>query len=208
MAVRDASWSPGERQEMMAKFSDMAKKTVTANEAHLKVNPYLKATDYPLVLQSSRYRIWAKAVCASYQSLIGEPMSQALDAVPAADLPLALFDAPFVLLSHGVEADPIFCFGNRLALKLFGYDWEAFTSLPSRLSAEPDLRTVREQLLMQVRQKGFISDYAGVRIAADGRRFEIQQATVWNVFDSIGERIGQAACFSAWLPVSSCRARR
>ena len=79
---------------------------------------------------------------------------------------------------------------NRLA---------SFTKLPSRFSAEPDNRAVRAQLLEQVREQGYISNYSGVRIAADGRRFEIKKATVWNLFDDAGRCIGQAACFASWL---------
>jgi len=33
----------------------------------------------------------------------------------------ALFEAPFVLISHGTEEDPILNYGNRLALWLCGW---------------------------------------------------------------------------------------
>jgi hypothetical protein len=38
-----------------------------------------------------------------------------------------LFEAAFVVVSHGTEADPIFNYGNRKALELWQLDWEAFT---------------------------------------------------------------------------------
>jgi hypothetical protein len=38
--------------------------------------------------------------------------------------------------------------------------------------------------------RGFIDDYAGVRIARTGRRFLIQRATVWNLTDDQGQRCG------------------
>ena len=41
--------------------------------------------------------------------------------------------------------------------------------------------------------QGFIRDYAGVRIAASGRRFRIDDAVVWNLVDADGVRHGQAA---------------
>lgn len=35
-----------------------------------------------------------------------------------------LFEAPFVLVSHGTESDPIFNYGNRKALELCEFSWE------------------------------------------------------------------------------------
>jgi hypothetical protein len=50
----------------------------------------------------------------------------------------------------------------------------------------------------QVREKGFMSGYSGVRISSTGRRFRIVDATVWDVFDGKGVRRGQAATFEKW----------
>ena len=61
-------------------------------------------------------------------------------------------------------------------------------------------RHQREQLLSRVTAHGFIADYSGVRIAKSGHRFRIQRATVWNVTDAAGHRIGQAATFCDWTP--------
>ena len=109
-----------------------------------------------------------------------------------------LFHAPFGLVSHGMEADPIFNFGNAAALKLFETSWEAFTRLPSRESAEPISRKERAVLLERVSTEGFIDDYRGVRISASGRRFRIEQATVWNLVDASGRPWGQAAKLDRW----------
>ena len=62
-------------------------------------------------------------------------------------------------------------------------------------------REERERLLRRVADQGFIDDYAGVRIAADGRRFRIEQAVVWNLVDEAGTLQGQAACFHHWRPL-------
>jgi len=43
-----------------------------------------------------------------------------------------------------------------------------------------------------------IDDYAGVRISKHGRRFMIEQATVWNLIDGHGKYCGQAAMFGVW----------
>jgi len=113
----------------------------------------------------------------------------------------ACWTAPRAIVAHGTEADPIFFYGNQLALSVFELDFATFTQLPSRYSAEPLLREERDALLARVREHGFIDDYAGVRISASGRRFRIEQATVWNLLDEHGERHGQAATFERWLPV-------
>lgn len=38
-----------------------------------------------------------------------------------------LWNADFVVVSHGIEADPIFNFGNKAALNLFEFDFFQFT---------------------------------------------------------------------------------
>ena len=110
----------------------------------------------------------------------------------------AAFEAPFALLSHDTQDDPIFTYGNRTALQLFELDWTAFTALPSRLSAEPLARDERQRLLDRVTRYGYIDDYSGVRVSATGRRFSITGATVWNLTSSDGAYAGQAAMFSKW----------
>lgn len=129
----------------------------------------------------------------SYRRRTGRPLVPAGD-----DLAAALWWAPRVVVAHGVEDDPIFFYGNRLALELFELDFAAFTRLPSRFSAEPLARDERARLLRRVRRDGFIDDYAGVRISSSGRRFRIEQATVWNLIDDDGCNQGQAATFDRW----------
>ncbi len=108
------------------------------------------------------------------------------------------FEAPFVLLSHGLEADPLFNYANRTALDLFELDWPALLALPSRASAEALNQEARARLMRAVLERGYIDDYSGVRIASSGRRFVIEQATVWNVIDAAGRFHGQAASFANW----------
>jgi hypothetical protein len=78
-------------------------------------------------------------------------------------------------------------------------DWEEITRLPSRYSAEPLAREERMRLLQRVERYGYVDDYSGVRIAKDGRRFMIQNATVWNLIDEKGQRCGQAAMIREWV---------
>ena len=109
-----------------------------------------------------------------------------------------LFHAPFVVVSHGTQADPILNYGNQVALELWDMEWDQLTQTPSRLTAEPVNRAEREQMLLKAASQGFIDDYQGVRISRTGRRFYVEQAIVWNVIDSSGAKHGQAATFASW----------
>ncbi len=140
-------------------------------------------------------------VVNSYHHLTGQRLIDVGDP----DIWQACWSAPRVIVAHGVQADPIFFYGNELALSRFELDFAAFTRLPSRYSAEPLLREEREALLARVHEQGFIDDYAGVRVSASGRRFRIEQAVVWNVFDESGQRRGQAATFERWEPLPEQR---
>lgn len=110
----------------------------------------------------------------------------------------ALFTAPFVLVSHGTEADPILNYGNQQALQLWEMDWQQLTQIPSRLTAEPISQETRNQLLAQVQTQGYVSDYQGIRISSTGRRFRISNVIVWDVLDENTDRCGQAATFDRW----------
>ncbi|MBI5919964.1 MAG: MEKHLA domain-containing protein [Nitrosomonadales bacterium] len=137
----------------------------------------------------------------SYARIIGGALvANAGDDI--SQLRLALWEAPRVILAHGTEADPVFFYGNRLALHLFEFDCADFIRLPSRYSAEPLAREARTHLLARVTQQGYVDDYSGVRIASSGKRFVIERATVWNLLDAAGQYHGQAAMFDEWTPTS------
>jgi hypothetical protein len=129
----------------------------------------------------------------SYQALLRKPL---LTVHSRESIGQQVYEANFALLSHNTNPDPLFTYANRLALDLFEFSWSEFIGMPSRFSAEPLLREEREHLLTTVAAKGFIDNYSGVRIAKSGKRFLIQQAVVWNVYDPSGNYYGQAACFS------------
>ncbi|MGC3969777.1 MAG: MEKHLA domain-containing protein [Pirellulales bacterium] len=111
---------------------------------------------------------------------------------------LRLLTAPFVVVSHGTEADPVLNYGNRTALELWETDFAALTKMPSRLTAEPMHRDERALLLERTTRDGYVDDYRGIRISSRGRRFLIEQAIVWNVDAADGVRRGQAATFDRW----------
>ena len=116
----------------------------------------------------------------------------------ARELAEKIFHAPFVLVSHGTEADPVLNYGNAAALALWEMSWDELTHTPSRLTAEAPNREERAKLLATVTARGFIDDYSGVRISKTGRRFKISRAIVWNLLTKDNQPCGQAAMFAHW----------
>jgi len=110
----------------------------------------------------------------------------------------ALYRAPFVLVSHGTESDPLFNYANLTAQSLWGLAWNEFVGMPSRRSAEVEAQTDRTAALRTALSKGWVEGYTGIRIAADGRRFWIYDGIIWNLRDRDGSLRGQAATFSRW----------
>lgn len=117
-----------------------------------------------------------------------------------------LFHAPFVVVSHGTEPDPVLNYGNAAALALWEMDSEELTRTPSRLTAEPVHRDERARLLARTRDHGFVDDYSGIRISKSGKRFRIERAIVWNLVDQDGRLRGQAATFDQWTPLGEGQA--
>lgn len=130
---------------------------------------------------------------SNYQRCFGQ------DLIPrGSDEPERLMAAPFVVLSHGTQADPIFNYGNTTAQALFDMDWGTLTALPSRYSAEAMHRDERQRLLDEVATQGYSDNYRGIRVSATGKRFYIDSARIWMLIDAAGKHVGQAATFAEW----------
>ena len=112
-----------------------------------------------------------------------------------------LFEAPFVVVSGGAEADQLLNYANLTALGLWEMDWETLVKTPSRHTAEPMHRDERARLLERTHRDGYVDDYAGIRISRTGKRFRIERAIVWNLVDATGAHRGQAATFDTWTPL-------
>ncbi|MBW4695777.1 MAG: MEKHLA domain-containing protein [Lyngbya sp. HA4199-MV5] len=150
----------------------------------------IKPWQQPTVIQHSQ------RLCRSFQHWLDRPLLEiSRSSAEAADI---LFHAPFVLVSHGTEPDPTFNYANHQALTLWETDWQQFTQMPSRLSAEPVEREERDRLLAQAKTHGYINDYKGIRISSTGQRFWIQDVIIWDVLDEQNQRCGQAAMFERW----------
>ena len=107
---------------------------------------------------------------------VGSPFDQAR----------TLFEAPFVVVSHGTESDPILNYGNRTALSLWEMEVETLLATPSRMTAEPLHRDERARLLERTTRDGYVDDYRGIRISRTGRRFRIDQAIVQQSVQEVG----------------------
>ena len=110
-------------------------------------------------------------------------------------MPKRFNHAPFPVLSHNTAADPVLTYGNLAAQELWEMNWEQLTAMPSRLTAEPAHRVQRDAMFAEMRAKGFIENYQGVRISASGRRFEIRKAVIWPLVGRDGAKLGEAATF-------------
>jgi len=143
-----------------------------------------------------KYVEWVQLLLTSYRRWTGRELIERAGSVD--QQASALFSAPFVVVSHGGQADPILNYGNRAALDLWEMTWEELCRTPSRLTAEPIDQVERARMLADAQSRGYIADYRGVRISKSGRRFLVEQALVWNVLTVDGTGAGQAATFSQW----------
>jgi hypothetical protein len=154
------------------------------------INPLEDLWRRPCVIEWTQYLLasYVRLVKQELITSVGTPLEQAE----------CLFTSPFVIASHGLQDDPILNYGNQTALELWEMDWDQFTQTPSRLTAEPINREDRARMLEQAKTHGYISDYRGVRISRNGKRFLVERATVWNLHKPDGTPLGQAATFSDW----------
>ncbi len=107
-------------------------------------------------------------------------------------------EAPFCVLVHNTASDPRFVYANRTAQLCFEFRWDEMTCLSSRLSAEAPNQAERQDLIEAVTHAGFATGYRGLRIAKSGRRFWIEDVTMWQLTDAADTVRGQAAAYNKW----------
>ena len=108
----------------------------------------------------------------------------------------ALFNAPFVCASH--DAEDTFNYGNKAALALWELDWDGFVGMKSTKSADVEDATTqaeRRALLDKAASDGLITNYSGVRMSSTGKKFRVENATVWTMTNGDGVKTGQAVRF-------------
>ena len=146
---------------------------------------------------------FASLLIDSYQRLLGMDLCPPGWATLSGAASWLYEEAPFALLAHDASADPLFVYANRTAQQCFGYTWEEFIGLPSRLSAAAATQQDREALLAAVNDHGYVDGYQGFRQHKDGRIFRIEEVCMWNLTDADGSHHGQAAMFRAVSPVDT-----
>ncbi|WP_026462530.1 MEKHLA domain-containing protein [Adhaeribacter aquaticus] len=139
----------------------------------------------------------SKLLYDSYRLVTGKVLLEG--EFTASELADKLYEAPFVVLSHGAQSDPVFNYANKTGQRLWEMNWEQFTALPSRLSAEPVAVAERQAMLEEAHKNGYISNYTGVRISSTGKRFIIKDATLWNIYNASKQYQGQAVIFTKWV---------
>lgn len=140
-------------------------------------------------------RQWLGWLVASHARAVGSAL------VLADDL-AALYDLDAIVVSHRCDDDPIFVYANRAAQRVWGYSWNEFIGMPSRLSAPPAERAVRGDLLRDGLSRGAVRVRDLIRVRKDGRSFRVDEVLLWNVWDDGGAVVGQAATYArfALLP--------
>jgi hypothetical protein len=139
---------------------------------------------------------FAGILAVSYATVVGKPLVP--EGMPDTEAAAWLYEAPFALLAHDTSPDPLFVYANLTAQERFEYNWDEFVGLPSRLSAGWQAREERRVFMDAVRLRGYAEDYWGLRITKSGRRFWIEDATVWNLISPQSALVGQAALIRRW----------
>lgn len=109
-----------------------------------------------------------------------------------------LFACGFPVLAHGTGQDPKLSYANAAALQLWETRWDELIGMPSRLTAPETERAERSSALGQAQRLDAVRNYRGIRISRKGRRFMINKARIWTLWDAEKRVCGQAACFSDW----------
>ena len=163
---------------------------MTNNARHSASNLDLPIWQQPEVIS------WIQIVNQSYYRLFNKNLIEPIGTPE--QLSQKLFYAPFVLVSHGAQPDPIFNYANQTALKLWSMSWSEFTQTPSASVTEPDEMEDRALMLKQAAEQGYIDNYQGIRKATTGQKFRIERVRLWNLTNEAGQRCGQAATFPSW----------
>ena len=152
--------------------------------------PWLDAPQQALAIQmlESHQRGFG---CALIAGGIGTARSSRL---PAQEL----FSCGFPVLAHGGGSDPTLTYANAAALQLWEASWTELVGLPSRLTAPETERPERRTALGKAQALHALKGYAGIRISRKGRRFQINNARIWTLWDDQLHPCGQAASFSDW----------
>ena len=150
--------------------------------------PWLKADQQALVAKLLQSHQWA-----FQRPLIASARQQPLRLSCQ-----ELFACGFPVLAHDGGPEPKLTYANAAALGLWDAPWDELMGLPSRLTAPTAEQAERSLALNKAKSEDAIEGYSGIRISRKGRRFMIQNARIWTLWDEQQQACGQAASFSNW----------
>lgn len=136
---------------------------------------------------------WVQWCSDSLQRFTGASLFQKLN-LPEGDTQQLHANTRYLVLSHGTEEDPIYCYFNRAALDAFERDPQEISSLPSRYSAPPEGRTPRTALLEDTLQNQYQQLPPLIRVTKTGQLFRVPDVVLWNIYNDQGDLVGQTAC--------------
>lgn len=146
-------------------------------------------------------RAWvdrATVLLDSYRRLLGRDLfARTGDA--AADA-RQLDDLPVAVLAHDAATPPRLDWVNRAAAAAFEAAPADLIGRASAATAPPDATADRQQLFVRLEERGFVTGYSGVRVTATGRRFVIDDVTVYELSDPDGRAAGHAAIIGTTRP--------
>ena len=114
----------------------------------------------------------------------------------------ALNEADMVIVSYGLEREPVFNYGNVKALSMLGYQLENFIQLAHKITIPEQETLISLELSQKVEQQGYIENYSGHRLAKNGRLWRVESGVCWQLSDNLGRVHGHAACFQDWHQLS------
>ena len=137
----------------------------------------------------------AREILDSYRRLLGrELLPRSGEATEDAR---RLFDLPLAVLAHDASPAPLLDWANLAAARAFDSTPESLLGRPSAATAPADAAADRRALFDVLARQGFVTGYSGVRISLTGRRFVIDDVTVFEVTDATGRPAGHAAVIGA-----------
>lgn len=114
-----------------------------------------------------------------------------------------LFDAPFAVLAHDTSPTPLLDWANLAAARAFDATPETLLGRPSADTAPAEAVAERRALFDVLARQGFVTGYSGVRISLTGRRFIIDDVSVFALTDEAGHPAGHAAVIAATASAGS-----
>ena len=142
---------------------------------------------------------WAMVIQSSHQRAFGRGLLPGhLTTDQSRTAAQSLFSCSDPVLAHNGNQDPTLIYANAAALLLWRRRWDAMVGMPSRLTAPEQERKERAQALGSAKKVDGFQGYRGIRMDREGRKFVIDNARIWTLWDEQGERCGQAASFARW----------